>query len=78
MGLQIRRKLSSLGPNFASTPQVRQAPRLPQFIARTKGFSDLQSNIDIGLITGTAERSADGRRILMHPRNALAAAQAAR
>ena len=32
----------------------------------------------IGMITGTAERSADGRRILMHPRNALAAAQAAR
>ena len=27
MGLQIRQKLSSLGPNFASTPQVRQAPR---------------------------------------------------
>ena len=26
MELQIRRKLSSLGPNFASTPQVRQAP----------------------------------------------------
>ena len=26
MGLQIRRKLSSLGPNFASTPQARQAP----------------------------------------------------
>ena len=32
----------------------------------------------IGLITGTAERSADGRRVLMHPKNALAAVQAAR
>ena len=32
----------------------------------------------VGLITGTAERSADGRRVLMHPKNALAAAQAAR
>ena len=34
-GLQIRQKLSSLGPIFAcQTPQVRQAPRLatsPQF-----------------------------------------------
>ena len=27
IGLQIRRKLSFLGPNFASTPQARQAPR---------------------------------------------------
>ena len=26
MGLQTRQKLSSLGPNFASTPQARQAP----------------------------------------------------
>ncbi len=30
----------------------------------------------IGLITRTAERSADGRRFLMHPKRALAAAQA--
>jgi subtilisin family serine protease len=30
----------------------------------------------IALITGTAERSADGRRILMHPKKALEAAQA--
>ncbi len=27
MGLQTRQKLSSLGPNFASTPRARQAPR---------------------------------------------------
>ena len=26
MGLQTRQKMSSLGPNFASTPQARQAP----------------------------------------------------
>lgn len=31
----------------------------------------------IGVITGTAERSADGRRILMNPKRALAAVQAA-
>ncbi len=27
MGLRTRQRLSSLGPNFASTPQARQAPR---------------------------------------------------
>ena len=32
----------------------------------------------IGLMTGSAERSSDGRRILMHPKNALAAAMAGR
>ena len=31
----------------------------------------------IRVITGTAERSADGRRILMNPKQALAAVQAA-
>ena len=29
MALQTRQKLSSLGPNFASTPQARQTPRRP-------------------------------------------------
>ena len=31
----------------------------------------------IGVITSTAERSADGRRILMNPKRALAVVQAA-
>jgi subtilisin family serine protease len=30
----------------------------------------------IEVIAGTAERSADGRRVLMHPKKALAAVQA--
>src|SRR5262245_58281490 len=30
MGLRIRQNLSSLGPIFASTPQVRQPPRQPR------------------------------------------------
>ncbi|APW45818.1 hypothetical protein BLL52_2129 [Rhodoferax antarcticus ANT.BR] len=31
MGLQIRQKLSSLGPNFASMPKVRQAASWDNF-----------------------------------------------
>ena len=33
MGLQTRQKLSSLGPNFASTPQARQAPSMAPKLA---------------------------------------------
>ncbi len=32
MGLQARQKLSSPGPNFASTPQARQAPGAPTLL----------------------------------------------
>ena len=37
MGLRTRQKLSSLGPNFASTPQVRQAPRRARCLKAARG-----------------------------------------
>ena len=77
-GYQVESLLPG-GARVALSGTSMAAPQVANLAAKLLALNPtLTPAALIGMITGTAERSADGRRILMHPRNALAAAQAAR
>ena len=67
------------GARVALSGTSMAAPQVANLAAKLLAVNPtLSAPALIDLITRTAERSADGRRILMHPKNALAAAQTAR
>ena len=67
------------GARVALSGTSMAAPQVANLAAKLLAVNPTLTPVTlIALMTGSAERSADGRRILMNPKNALAAAQAAR
>ena len=67
------------GARVALSGTSMAAPQAANLAAKLLAVNpSLTPEAVIGLMTGSAERSGDGRRILMHPKNALAAAMAGR
>ena len=65
------------GARVALSGTSMAAPQVANLAAKLLAVNPTLTPVTlISLITRSAERSDDGRRILMHPRNALAAAQA--
>ena len=67
------------GARVALSGTSMAAPQVANLAAKLLAVNPTLTPVTlIELMTGSAERSADGRRILMNPKNALAAAQATR